>query len=102
VSAYVDSNGGCEEGYKLCKSLFFTLDFDGSNVDLGENVEFTEEQIKAEREACKKAQETLSMVRDLVDPLAVLYNALVKAVNDFDYMGIESYSKAIQRIQSTL
>lgn len=86
VSAYVDFNGGCEEGYKLCKSLFFTLDFDGSNVDLGENVELTAEaEVKSPREVLQE-----------------LYTQLSQALKVFDTATIETCSKAIQRIQSTL
>lgn len=86
VSAYVDFNGGCEEGYKLCKSLFLTLDFDGGNVDLGENVKLTEEAV----------------VKSPQGVLQELYTQLSQALEVFDTATIETCSKAIQRIQSTL
>jgi hypothetical protein len=103
VSAYVDFNGGCEEGYKLCKSLFFTLDFDGSNVDLDENDEFVKEPTISGDELKSRLHDYVVQAQtqeETVSTESLLFAALRVAIKDNDLEAVRVYSDTIQTLST--
>ncbi|WP_443698942.1 hypothetical protein [Pseudomonas sp.] len=105
VSAYVDFNGGCEEGYKLCKSLFFTLDFDGSNVDLGENVELVKETTISGDELKSRLHDYVVQAQtqeESVSTESLLFSALRVAIKENDLDAVQVYSNTIQTLSTIL